>query len=641
MKGVLLHIVCLVFPFITKGATAYVDSVAYDSFYLEPAQIHAKKNNKASFVMYPIGNSEGGQEYSEIFNSNLNFNSLADEMIQKGVLNIRNNGSGILSLMSLRGLYGSQLNLMWEGISIQSPMNGQLDLSLIPGFFIDYAKIFTTNSGASNANSALSGSLEIGSEIPVFKQNKVEFFLSRGSFNAGFYGTNIQLSRKNLISRTKIFHNHATNDYPIRKVSLSDRAYQKNNAVQSQGVLQEFFLRTKKNNLLEAKLWIQSAQRQIPESIWSLNPSSLQEDKSIRALLAYKSGKKILKSNKIAYLMEDILFRDNFRAYPNIVQTLSHISSLSYSLKKHSVIEIGVNQSLAVASSNGYVDKKNQILNALYLSADSKVKKLYSNFSVRQQWLQEARLPFLFSMNIAYSITDKFLVNASLGSYYRVPTLNDLYWLPGGNVNLRGENSFKKELGFLWNKLNKQKTSLKVSVFTNKVQDLIVWLPSSLGYFEANNVRGLDIKGVEYLLTSQIYKKQNSSIFAQISGSYILSSYSDVEAGQENMLGNQAIFIPKTVWSAQLKFQYKKLFSECIFNYSSLRYYSTDNAYFLPSYYLLNFRVFSEFKLAKNQFLIGLNSQNITQTYYELMPDRPMPGLQFSVFLKHTLFNKL
>lgn len=640
MKGILLHIVCLVFPFVTEGASTYIDSVACDSFYLEPAQIHAKRNNKASFVLYPIGNSEGGQKFPEIFNSNLNFSSLADEMIQKGGLNMRNNGSGILSLMSLRGLYGSQLNLMWEGVSIQSPMNGQLDLSLIPGFFIDYAKIFTTNSGASSANSALSGSLEIGSEIPLFKQNKVELFLSRGSFSSGFYGANIQLSKKNLISRTKFFYNHATNDYPIRNLSLADKTYQKNNASQSQGVLQEFFLRTKKNNLLEAKLWIQSAKREIPESIWSLNPSSLQEDKSIRALLAYKSGKKLLKTNKVAYLMEDILFKDNLRFYPNVVKTISHISSLSYSVKKHSVVEMGVNQSLAEASSNGYADKKSQILNALYLSIDSRVKKLHSNFSVRQQWLQEDRLPFLFSINMAYSLKENILLNASLGSYYRVPTLNDLYWLPGGNTTLRGENSFKKELGILWNKFNKQKTSLKVSVFTNRVQDLIVWLPSTLGYFEANNVRGLDIKGVEYLLSTQIYKKLNTSLFAQISGSYILSSYSEVEAGQENMLGNQAIFIPKTVWSAQLKFQYKKVFAECIFNYSSLRYYSTDNAYFLPSYHILNFRLFSEFKLAKNQFVIGLNSQNITQSYYELMPDRPMPGLQFSVFLKHTLFNK-
>lgn len=640
MKGILLHIVCLIFPFVIEGASVVVDSVACDSFYLEPAQINAKRNNRASFVLHPIGNAEGGRNYDEIFNSNLNFSSLADEMIQKGGLNMRNNGSGILSLMSLRGLYGSQLNLMWEGISIQSPMNGQLDLSLIPGFFIDYAKIFTTNSGASNANSALSGSLEIGSELPVFKQNKAELFLSRGSFNAGFYGANIQLSRKNVILRTKFFYNHATNDYPIRNESLLDNTRQKNNAIISQGVLQEFFLKTKKNNLLEAKLWIQSAERQIPESVWSLNPSSLQEDKSIRAVLTYKSGKRILKSNKIAYLMEDILFKDNARVYPNLVQTLSHISSLSYSIKKHSVVEIGVNQSLAEASSNGYTDKKSQFLNALYLTMDSKFKNFYSNLSMRQQWLHEDRLPFLFSMNMAYSFTDKVLISASLGSYYRVPTLNDLHWLPGGNNSLRGENSFKKEFGVILKKLNKQNTSLKVSVFTNSVQDLIVWLPSSFGYFAANNVRGLDIKGVEYLLSTGIYKTKYSSLHAQLSGSYILSSYSEVEDGQENMLGNQAIFIPKAIWSAQLKFNYKKVYAECIFNYSSLRYYTTDNAYFLPSYYILNFRVFSEFKLAKNPLMIGLNTQNITQMYYELMPDRPMPGLQLSIFLKHTLFNK-
>ena len=58
-------------------------------------------------------------------------------------------------------------------------------------------------------------------------------------------------------------------------------------------------------------------------------------------------------------------------------------------------------------------------------------------------------VPFTFSLGNNYKIFKWLTARASVSKVYRIPTMNDLYWTPGGNPNLLPESGYAQEGGLL------------------------------------------------------------------------------------------------------------------------------------------------------------------------------------------------
>ena len=67
--------------------------------------------------------------------------NLADLLSKETPIYIKSSGPGGLSTISIRGAGASHTQLYWNGISINSPTLGQLDLATLPVAFIDEAEI--------------------------------------------------------------------------------------------------------------------------------------------------------------------------------------------------------------------------------------------------------------------------------------------------------------------------------------------------------------------------------------------------------------------------------------------------------------------------------------------------------------------
>lgn len=77
------------------------------------------------------------------------------------------------------------------------------------------------------------------------------------------------------------------------------------------------------------------------------------------------------------------------------------------------------------------------------------------------------------------------MLKASVSRNYRFPTLNDLYFLPGGNPNLRNEHGFSYDAGvsFEVGKENAYKLNGGVNWFDSYIDDWIIWLPTTKDSF--------------------------------------------------------------------------------------------------------------------------------------------------------------
>ncbi|MBV2207680.1 MAG: TonB-dependent receptor [Pseudomonas sp.] len=93
-----------------------------------------------------------------------------------------------------------------------------------------------------------------------------------------------------------------------------------------------------------------------------------------------------------------------------------------------------------------------------------------------------------------YQITPAWGVRGSIGSAFKAPSFNDLYWPGSGNPDLRPEVALNRELGLTWEE-GAQKVEL--TYFNNEVKQLIDWAPTPSGWWAPSNVGRASFEGVE------------------------------------------------------------------------------------------------------------------------------------------------
>ena len=84
-----------------------------------------------------------------------------------------------------------------------------------------------------------------------------------------------------------------------------------------------------------------------------------------------------------------------------------------------------------------------------------------------------------------------------MGKVYRFPTINDLYWSPGGNENLNPENGYSTDLGLLWTKdLSNTQLYFEPTIYSRWIDNWIIWQPTGT-YWSPMNVKKVWNRGIE------------------------------------------------------------------------------------------------------------------------------------------------
>jgi vitamin B12 transporter len=93
-----------------------------------------------------------------------------------------------------------------------------------------------------------------------------------------------------------------------------------------------------------------------------------------------------------------------------------------------------------------------------------------------------------------YQIAPGLRFTGSIGSAFRAPTFNELYYPGFGNANLKPENAYNKEIGLLWSQGG---SFASLTVFRNRISDMIVTFRNpSTGRSLPSNVREAQVQGV-------------------------------------------------------------------------------------------------------------------------------------------------
>lgn len=565
--------------------------------------------------------------------------------------NLKVYGPGGISSISMRGGQASQTAVLWNGINLQDPLNGGVNFSLIPSFFVDNVAIHAGGYSALFGSGAVSGSVHTSSNLIFGDGLNVSLQQEFASFGNKQTGLDIRYSGKRFLNTTKFLYREAQNDFPY----VNDQEFgnpiqnQSNAAMKEIGIMQEnaFFLG--KKSKLSSHIWFMQNHHEVPSNMTVKNADQSQEDFSLKTLLAWKYVSKKWNINvrsahfhtQLKYISPSISLIAEHASYVN-----KNEIDFQRSWNKKLSINGGLSQQFVKGNSEQLQGASPQ-LNSL---AASFTTQYYIKDIVRfdLNLRQESRDQVFKSPSVSFSVISdawhgfKFWTRFSRN--YRMPTFNDLYWEDAyskGNADLQDEYSYSEDVNLLWSKkMRKHTLEIQATAFNQNIHNMIQWLPDE-GLWTPVNHQKVRSNGIEGRLNySFSYKK--IILYSKSNYQYTRSTLLKNSTSTTTNIGNQLIYTPYHQGSTTLSIQWRKLYFSYNQNYIGKRFTDMENKKrnTLAAAWPIHMQLGTRIKLKKHTLQLAFKANNISDQAYQLVKYYPMPGIHYGLEVKYNFKQK-
>lgn len=565
--------------------------------------------------------------------------SIATLLSSQSTLFIKQYGQGMLASASFRGTGAGHTLVQWNGLQVGYPFLGQSDFSVMPLAFTNQIVLLHGASSARYGTGAIGGSIHLKNNTPVDGLH-VGLNQSVGSFATSNTSFELSNSGDKGFILVRGLHTFSKNDFPVRSTSGISIGRQINAGYSIRGGLIEgkYFL----NPSTWMHLNIQSTytDRDLQPAIGS-TANDHQYDTNFWTSLAFthqfRSGEV---TARYGYLFDKIDFNGNATVSYQQVGDIS----LSNDLTNWLITEIGINTRWVDVRSPYYTgSKSNELRSGIYASATAEITRaLKSSINLRQTFNTGYTIPFTPSIGVEYSVLHntkwELGISGQLAKGYKVPTLNDRFWVPGGNPDLEPEESLNAEFGIHLSKHEDQPIWLDLTGYKMWVNNWILWLPQGT-FWSPENKRKVEGEGIELELGT---KKNIGDLHTKYWVNYAFTKSTNMEAldAYDRSAGKQLPYVPLHNGNVNVLFSIKSwsIYANTVF--TGKRYTTTDNENAVPGYVLVNAGISKNFNLNSWDLRAYLNLNNITNTNYQSVNNRAMPGINVQAGAKinfHTI----
>lgn len=425
-------------------------------------------------------------------------NDLSDVLTDMDSVNVISYGGlGALKTLEMRGSTSAQVLVMVDGRPINSPRDGQADLSGIPLDNIDRIELMQGPASSLYGSSAMGGTVNIITKTPPKAGTETEAFSSFGTFRT----YTERLSQGAKISKF---------GYIIDGGYQSSAGFRDNSEFNSKDFNAKFEYRLTDNNKLSLNSGFYKNKVGVPGKINS--PDIDNKQAKLNNFLDLNWNLKFDKTSALSlktYNNHDRLeFMENSTTYAKSIHTTTARGyNLQYNKKLFDFYQLiggfnyvtNINDSTESAKHKytvaaAYLDNQLDLFENLNLNLGLRLDD-YSNFGTKIN-------P---SLNAMYKFNDNNKLHAMIAQSFRVPTFNDLYWPEStytkGNPDLVPEKGITGEIG-IESKINKYISS-GLTYYRSDYNELIKWgtqgnvsTPMNIGSAVIN---GIELNNTFYL----------------------------------------------------------------------------------------------------------------------------------------------
>jgi iron complex outermembrane receptor protein len=548
-----------------------------------------------------------------------NENQSLGNLLQNQVnLYFKQNGNGMVSSIALRGSNASQTGVYWNGISINSSLNGQTDFNTLTANSFEEVEIRKGGGSVLLGSGAVGGAINLKDRIAFYDKKELKVNIGMGSYDTYSLQTKAVISTDNLFAKIAFGATSSANDYPYLGTDLKNE----NGSFKNYNFNAVFGYKFDDKNQIHANALLYDNERNNSRTLTTQSSAKLLNTDS-RFLLDWKNlGNKYSSSFKLAYLKEDFTyFFDKNSANSSEGNSNNFIAKedFTYFLNTDIFLTTGLEFKNQTGSGTNIENVEQNDFTAYLLLHHQPTQNLSYNASIRKGASSAYQIPFIYSLDVRYNLFEKYVFKANYATNYRLPTFNDLYWEPGGNPDLNAEKSNSAEISF---GMIQKDFEINVTSFYIQSKDMIQWQPLNAAIWQPVNVQDVTNYGVEFSAFAE--KRFDRHIF-QFKAQY------DYTISDDKGLDKQLIYVPNHKANGIINYQIKDWNFNYNLQYTGEVFITTNNSQTLDAYWLSNCSVSK--KILKNKMKIAFSVNNIFNENYESVAYRPMPNRNFLINL--------
>ena len=578
--------------------------------------------------------------------------SLSDMLANQSTIHIKSYGNGNIVSTSMRGGSANHTALLWNGLNIQNTMLGQPDLSIVPTTLFNNISLEYGGGSAIWGSGAIGGSIHLKNNTNFNQGFKTKLQMSVGSFDSKKINSGIILSYKKIVSNTTIYYNSCENNYNYKDTTDKENPNKEVTHANftSKGLMQELSFLITPFQKINMRAWYNVVNRNLP-SFTNAPSKKNQLDENLKLNADWNYSKRNLNSIiRLGYFNDKLNYNDtlsNYLVSNNTIKTFIAESDNTYKYKNHQ-LNLGVNftnyKSVLFSASKNEDTSYYYNLTKLAFFAAYKLSllnsKLNYNLVVRKEFTSQTEIPFTGNTGIRYQLLKLLAAKINANSSFRQPSLSDLYWNPGGNPNLKPENSYEIDGGL---ELNYTKTNFNVLIeatyFNRHTANMIVWQQTNKPYSTPTNIAEVYSRGTE-TKTELAFQKQDVLLKLIINTAYVLSTNQKSKSPNDNSVGRQLRYTPRYNGQATFLINYKNISLLFNNNYTGYRFTSEDNTSWLSPYYIANLKCTYSYSFSTVKMQLFCSINNLFNKNYVVVENMPMPLRNYEVGLCMNYYKK-
>lgn len=611
--------------------------------------------------------------------------SMADILAFNSSVFVKNYGRATLSTVAFRGTSPSHTQVSWNGMKISNPMLGMTDFSTIPAYFIDEASLLHGTSSVNETGGGLGGSVKLSTCPENTEGLGLQYIQGVGSFNTLDEFMRLTYGSEHWQFSTRMVYSSSPNDYKYRNHDKKENVYDEEMNIVGQyypiernrsgsfkdfHLLQEIYYNTHKGDVFGLNAWYMNSNRELAMlTVDHGNDTDFenrQREQTFRSVLSWNHLRENWRlGTKTGYVHSWVAYdykrdlgngvmaqmtrsRSSVNTIYGQIEGEYHIGDkwlITSDVKAHQHIVESRDKSIIQQDGNKAVVGYRKGCMELTGSVSAKWRPtdwFGASLVIRKEMFGKEWSPIIPALFIDGVISKRgnIVVKASVSQNYRFPTLNDLYFLPGGNPDLRKECGWTYDAGlsFAIGKKSSYSFSGSINWFESYIRDWIIWLPTTKGFFSPDNIKDVHAYGIEMSSNLRLALTKELSLGLNTTLSWTPSiNEGEPRTPADLSAGKQLPYVPEYSSTITGRLSWRKwsfLYKWC---YYSERYTMSSNDISftgkLPTYFMSNVTIEKNTSFKWLDLSLKGSINNIFNEEYLSVLSRPMPGVNFEIFV--------
>ena len=592
--------------------------------------------------------------------------SMADLLAARTPLALKNYGPGQLATIALRGTSAQHTVVLWQGLNIMLPTLGQTDFALLPVGANTRVSIQPGPAAALYGSGAVGGAvlLEAAPDWQPGRRGSVQ--VDAGSFGLAGGSLDAQIATAKLAVRVAASYREAQNNYSyaVHEARGLVRYTLQNAALRHQWSLSpDLTWRVSPAGELTAAAWLTDTDREIQAGTGVAGSQARERDQSRRLVLGYRhAAARCQWAGRVAWFDDVLNYRDGGTPSNSRVRTSQAQAEHTRALGARGSLRLGAEAQHFAALVDGYGSEgvaENRAAAFALLRYDPR-PTLRLSANLRQAALPAGLAPLTPIGGLEWDLvggagaagtaapadsvvapgrlsgtsepspafTHSLTIKASAARSYRAPTLNERYWRPGGNPDLRPESGFGYEAGLRHRLAGAGAASLEteLTAFRQEVNDWVQWLPgAATGIWSPRNLRRVRSQGLEASTALRLRRGRYAGS-AQLAYHFTDTRKTQGAPDDPDPVGLQLAFVPRHQGSLSTDQHWRSWLGSATLVLSSFRYTNASGDTYLPGTALLGATLGRTLRgPADTRLLLLVQASNLLNQQYDSYPGRPAP----------------